>query len=402
MIWSWRKAAVSIVLLGFMCWPVSAQAPPAIQFFMPDGSLPPGELRFTMVSEDGRVVDTFYTDSKGRFLITRAQELTVRTGYTVTATGDGRTFDTTTVSFRHFGDTVYYVTVFLNPLEAEPTRPAKTIDISELDATVPVEARKSYVEAMQALRAGNVESAVRELKRVIKVYPKYFRALNDLGVVYMNLGSLNEAAETLSRAVEVAPRALHARLNLGMVRIRQGSHKAAIELLANLHKENPHSVEVRLPLADALMAVDRLEEAEPHLRATVLFENQGKSYRAEAHYKLGLLLNRKQQFHEAIQHLEQAAKLLPDSARAHLQLGGALLQVGQLEDAEKELLAAYRLGGPQLGAAQFLLGQVYFIGKKYDLAMRAFERYLADVPQAPNANEVRAVVDRIKAALGKP
>ncbi len=41
-----------------------AQAPPSIQFFMPDGSLPSHELRFTLTSDDGRV-DSFYTDSTG-------------------------------------------------------------------------------------------------------------------------------------------------------------------------------------------------------------------------------------------------------------------------------------------------------------------------------------------------
>ena len=34
-------------------------------------------------------------------------------------------------------------------------------------------------------------------------------------------------------------------------------------------------------------------------------------------------------------------------------------------------------------------------------AMRAFEQYLADVPKAPNTAEVRALVEKIKAALSQ-
>jgi TolA-binding protein len=72
-----------------------------------------------------------------------------------------------------------------------------------------------------------------------------------------------------------------------------------------------------------------------------------------------------------------------------------------LEEAESELLRAYSLGGVEMGAAQFLLGELYFLEKKYESAMRAFEQYLADVPRAPNAVEVQSLIDRIKAALDR-
>ena len=41
-----------------------AQAPPAIQLFMPDGSLPTRNMRFTLTRDDGRV-ETVFTDTKG-------------------------------------------------------------------------------------------------------------------------------------------------------------------------------------------------------------------------------------------------------------------------------------------------------------------------------------------------
>ena len=99
--------------------------------------------------------------------------------------------------------------------------------------------------------------------------------------------------------------------------------------------------------------------------------------------------------------MSQAAQSIPNAARIHLQLGGALLQLGRLDDAQRELSSAYRLGGPQMGGAQLLLGQIYFMEKKYESAQRAFEQYLIDVPNAPNATEVRAFIARIKTALGR-
>jgi hypothetical protein len=48
---------------------VYAQAPSAVQIFMPDGSRPERELRFTLTRDDGRV-ETLFTDSKGKFQLT--------------------------------------------------------------------------------------------------------------------------------------------------------------------------------------------------------------------------------------------------------------------------------------------------------------------------------------------
>ena len=381
-----------------------AQAPPSIQVFMPDGSLPPRELRFTLTTDTGRI-DTFFTDSKGRFLFTRAEGLSANAGYTITIQSDGRSFDTTTVSFKYYGNTVFYVPVFLRPLSSATSatsatsKPAKAVDLAELDVLVPKQARDEYDGAMGSLRSGKAEEAISKLTAALTIYPDYFRALNDLGVLFMKLNRLSEAAETLQRAVKIAPRVYYPRLNLAIVRTRQGKYKEAIDLLEALRKENPGLIEIRTPLADALMAANRLDDAEGHLRAVVSDSRLDREAMGDAHYKLGLLLNRKQRFAEAVKELEEAAKILPNSSRIHLQLGGALLQLKRLDEAERALIESYRLGGPEMGGAQLFLGELYFTQKKHELAMRAFEQYLRDVPEAPNREQIQGVIDKIKTAL---
>ncbi|MCI0485910.1 MAG: tetratricopeptide repeat protein [Blastocatellia bacterium] len=378
-----------------------AQAPPTIQFFMPDGSLPSRELRFTLESDDGRVVDTFFTDSKGRFLITRSQGLRANTGYRISIRSDGRTFGDTTISFRNYRDTVYYIPIFLRPLESEPTPRAGVVDLAELDTQIPEEAKIAYDNAMSEIKTGRLDEAVREFKRAIEIFPKYFRALNDLGVVLMKLDRLDEAAQSFERAAEIAPRVYYPRLNLAIARTRQGKYAEAIRLLEALYKENPALNQVLVAFADALMAVDRLGEADDALRKVLSDDKLDSEAEGDARYKRGLLLNRKQKYPEAVRELAEAAKILPGAAQVRLQYGMALKMVGQQTEAERELLEAYRLGGARMGAAQFLLGELYFKKKNYESAMRAFEQYLIDVPAAPNAAEVRSVVDRIKAALDK-
>jgi Flp pilus assembly protein TadD len=374
-----------------------AQAAPSIQFFMPDGSLPPRELRFIMAIDNGRI-ETFFTDSKGKFLLTRLLGLNPNAEYRITVSGDGTSFDTTSYSFKEYSG-VYYIPIYLNPLRSPATLPAKVIDLAEFDVRVPEEAKQAYAGAIRAFTEGQSEDAIRGLERALTIYSPYFRALNDLGVIYMKLNRLDDASRMFERASRIAPRVYHPRLNLGIIQTRRGKYKEAVALLDALYKENQSVSEVRIALADALIALNRLDEAEPHLRKALLDSKLDRGAAGDAHYRLGLLLNKRQKYDAAVVELSKAAESIPDSARTRLQLGGALLQLRRLDEAERELLAAYRLGGTQMGGVQLMLGQIYFIERKYENARRAFEQYLEDVPNAPNANEVRAFIEKIKTAL---
>src|SRR4030095_444097 len=91
------RPAASFLLTLLLSVVAAAQAPPSIQFFMPDGSLPPREIRVEMAMDNGRV-ETFFTDSKGKFLLTRLLGLKPDAEYRVTVTSDGSSYDTTTMS----------------------------------------------------------------------------------------------------------------------------------------------------------------------------------------------------------------------------------------------------------------------------------------------------------------
>ena len=169
-------------------------------------------------------------------------------------------------------------------------------------------------------------------------------------------------------------------------------------MLEKLHKEYPTLTHIRIALADALLADNRLSDAEEHLRIALEDKKVMADKQANVLYMLGMVHNRQGKYDEAVKELTQAVKGLPRASRVHLQLGGALLVINKLDDAERELKEAYSLGGATLGGAQLLLGQLYFTQKRYDLAKQAFEQYLTDIPNAPNKAEVAKVIDQIKAA----
>ena len=119
-------------------------APSSIQFFMPDGSLPTHEIRFTLESDAGRD-ETYFSDSKGKFLLSRILGMKSDAGYQLTVISDGSSYGTTTARFREYG--VYYITVFLLPLRRSAPKPAGIVDLAEFDVLAPDKAREVYQAA---------------------------------------------------------------------------------------------------------------------------------------------------------------------------------------------------------------------------------------------------------------
>src|SRR5947208_9624271 len=89
-----------------------SQAPPAIQIFMPGGTLPPRPIRFTLTRDDGRI-EVVFTDTKGKFQVTG--DLIRDADYIVTVESDGATYYTTVATFRIVRGTPVYTPVLLRP-----------------------------------------------------------------------------------------------------------------------------------------------------------------------------------------------------------------------------------------------------------------------------------------------
>lgn len=390
------KIPALVLSLAFALGTAHGQAPSAVQVFMPNGERPARELRFTLARDDGRI-EILFTDSKGKFQLTG--DLARDREYSITIDGDRRSFETTTTRFRILRGGITYIPVFLKPYRGESPTKAGVIDATSLDADVPSEARSSYEQAMKAVGEGSVEEAIRLFNVALSIHPKYLRALNDLGVLYLKLNRLNEAATTLERALKVNKNFHYGRLNLGLVLTRQGRYKEAVEILKPLNRAEPPIEGMRMAYAEALIGLGNLAEAEAALKAALQEAGADRTRELEARFKLGLVLSRSERYAEAVSEFEKVIALDPNAANAHLLLGAALLQLKKLDEAERQLLKAYELGGAQAGNAQLFLGQLYLSRQANAQALRAFEQYLQDVPDAPNASQIKQAIEQIKIAL---
>jgi Flp pilus assembly protein TadD len=198
----------------------------------------------------------------------------------------------------------------------------------------------------------------------------------------------------VSAAAAPVPKAAVELYEKAVASARGGEHKQAVEQLRaalELHAEFPLALNELgvqymtlgepAKAAEALRAAVRLAPDEPNLRIN-----------------FGILLLRQKKYAEAEAELGRAAALDEANAFARLHRGHALIRLGRGAEAERELQLAVRLGGerPETALAYRYLGALYNDRGDDARAAAALEAYLRLAPDAPDAEQVRAILADLK------
>jgi Tfp pilus assembly protein PilF len=110
----------------------------------------------------------------------------------------------------------------------------------------------------------------------------------------------------------------------------------------------------------------------------------------------GTALTQKKDFPGAEKQLRASLKRLDKSAAGHLYLGIALIGLKNFDEAEGELHQAARLGGDQMGQAHKYLGGLYWARREYKRAADELETYLKLSPKAPDAEQTREAIKKLR------
>ncbi len=145
-----------------------------------------------------------------------------------------------------------------------------SISLSRLQHKVPPKAQKAYFSAQAAWERNDPSTAARKLESAIALDPRFFEAVNNLGVMYLRLEMLQEAIAMFERAIQI-----------------DGANSQA-----------------EANLAYTLLALHRNAEAEAAARASL--RGDGSSSRAHIFLAVSLLEQGKRR-EEAILHLKIAS-----------------------------------------------------------------------------------------------
>lgn len=233
--------------------------------------------------------------------------------------------------------------------------------------------QEALLAVMRQLRNQEFDSALAAAEDYIHAYPDDVLGLNLLGTVYIAQGDADQARRYFLRAAELDESFAPARFNLARLDMLSGNAEQAEQRLQSLVKIQPDYLDARLALADLAFRANRPADGIEHLKharrssRTALqprlaladwYLGQGLPKEAlefaqeavdlaPAHpaalIALGRCWSALDQYRQAAEVFEKLTAAAPRSADAYFYLGVSLVQLQELERAEKVLLRAREL-----------------------------------------------------------
>src|SRR5829696_7545077 len=194
---------------------------------------------------------------------------------------------------------------------------------------------RDYLERGRALlEEGRLNEAVAELSRAASLDPKLSQAHSLLAVAYDRKGLRDRAEDSYRRAIGANDRDPEALNNLGYSLYLSGNYRAAVDKLKRAAKLAPSDTRILNNLALAQVRLGKYDDAYKN------FARAGGEF--NGHANVAALLVRAGREEKAVEHLEAARKLQPESPNVLRQLAELYDRTGRGEKADdtRQTLAA--------------------------------------------------------------
>ncbi len=193
--------------------------------------------------------------------------------------------------------------------------------------------------------------------------PNNARAFEHLGLVLINEAGPAAALEAYRGGVRADPNFTSIRANLAMALHQTGNLEEAIEHYRAVAEQDPTHIVSRMNMGNALDSLGRTEQAIEAFRSATQVEPARWTPRvaqklASAHFNLGNVFVRQGDNHSAIIEYEQSVRHHPDNPRVRAALGQILTRVSRFDEAIEQLEAALRLAPESLSTRRLLSAAV--------------------------------------------
>ncbi len=187
------------------------------------------------------------------------------------------------------------------------------------------------------------DEAIRRFQIAGRLRPEDNAVLVNLGQIYLQLNRLDEAKATFKTALEADERIPAAQYGLGQIALASRDYPEAIKYFEKALSQAPGANRIHYSLAMAYRGSGNIEKAKEHLaqQGTVgvrvsdpLVDGLQALIKGERiHLIRGRLALETKRYAEAVREFRKAVEAKPDSVPAHINLGAALTQTGDLKGA---------------------------------------------------------------------
>jgi len=211
-----------------------------------------------------------------------------------------------------------------------------------IDPKSKIEVANLLHDAMLDVEDARYQEAVPQLEKVLAQQPDMPVANMQLGIAEARMKNYDKALTPLQKAVALLPDSGMGHYELGLALFETGDWKSAAPQFEAAVARAPRWADAHFSLAAVYARIDRVPDAVTELDTTLSLSPD--------HYRANLLRGRILSLQGnplgALDNLEKAAQVQPDSQEAHLFLADAYAQLGRAADSRRELAAARKLSNP--------------------------------------------------------
>ncbi len=259
----------------------------------------------------------------------------------------------------------------------------------------PTASSEPMSQGLRDLRQNRIADAIGRLEAAVTARPESSEAHRILGLAYAAGDRYAEGLVRLETAVRLAPDDERGRTGLSRAYIRQERWNEAERLLRTTIEVLPESAEARWLLADLYERRGRGPEATRELEAATAFPLL--SGKGQLYWRLADLHHRHQDFEAVPRALSHRARLDPNNATVHRDLGLAHLRRGSRPEALLALLMSSLLG-PANAETQAAIGQIHLDAGRHAAAEVVLRRA---VELAPDLAQARFALGTTLVRLGR-
>ncbi|NIS78992.1 MAG: tetratricopeptide repeat protein [Anaerolineales bacterium] len=220
-------------------------------------------------------------------------------------------------------------------------------------------AKFHFDRGVSLVQEGDLEESIAEFEQAIRIQPDYALAYHTLGVAYYETRRLEEAKVAFENAIQHDPDLATAHAWLGNVYNEYGLYQRGLEEVDEALRLDPALPEGHLFKGYILLNLSRIDDAQAAFEKTLALDPEF----AEAHLMLSLLYFERDDFTQALAHIDQALEIdtvEAFDAYAHYWRGLIHIETEQTDIAITELETSLEMGLEPILAeqARFILEEL--------------------------------------------
>ncbi len=255
---------------------------------------------------------------------------------------------------------------------------------TEIEPRVTLAERETMQEVLSLISSEKLDEAAALLKQQ---RTEASSAVFDftLANIYFQQEKLDEAAKYYRRAVDKFPKFRRAWQNLGLIYVRQGEFEKAVPALSRVIELGGNDGITYGLLGYAYASIGNSMSAESAYRSAILLDPETMDW------KMGLARSffRQQRYADAVAFLGQLIKAEPDRADLWMLQANAYIGMDKPMRAVENYEIIDRLGASTVESLN-MLGDIYINEELFDLAVDAYARALNKDPEAEVDRAIRA------------